>query len=77
MKLKPKVCGIQPDWVCDPCGIRWGSWWANGMYTGPKPHAATYHTDQCGVCGRTDAVTEARDYGYLVTGWDLANKVSD
>jgi hypothetical protein len=70
MKLRPKVCGVQPDWVCDPCGVRWGSWWVTGEYVGPKPHVATFHEGLCDVCGSTNSVTEARDYGYLVVGWD-------
>ena len=26
---------------------------------------------ECGVCGNTRSVTEARDFGYLLAGWDL------
>lgn len=52
----------QPDWVCYPCGSKWG-------YTKPFT-LSTYHEDNCGVCGQRTSVTEARDFGYMVPGWD-------
>lgn len=70
MKLRPETSKSQPDWVCDDCGQKWGRWWEQGDYTGPVPHFATYHIDTCNVCSKTKSVTEARDYGYLRSGWD-------
>ena len=49
-----------PEWICADCGERYGRRSA-GM--------ATFHIDECGVCGQKKAVTEPRDYGYLQTGW--------
>lgn len=69
MKLKSKICEVQPGWVCIPCGEKWGSWWVGGSYKGPQPHVATFHEGECGVCGNTRSVTEARDFGYLLAGW--------
>lgn len=48
------------EWVCVDCGERYGRR-AVGM--------ATFHIDECGVCGQQKAVTQPRDYGYLKTGW--------
>lgn len=72
MKLKSKTCQSQPEWVCIPCGEKWGSWWTGGTYKGPQPHVATFHEGECGVCGNTRSVTEARDFGYLLPDWDLS-----
>jgi len=60
----------QPDWVCHDCGQQWGRWYEDGEYFGPKPHYATYHIEECGVCRQEKSVTEARDYGFLRRGWD-------
>lgn len=54
------------NWICDACGIKYGRWYQPGA-VGPKAHCATYHMGQCDSCGTKDvAVTEPRDYGYLV-----------
>jgi hypothetical protein len=47
-----------PDWVCLTCGLEHG----HGM---PHGHVATWHEDTCGICGRTDSVTEPRDFRHL------------
>lgn len=49
-----------PAWICADCGDRYGKR-ACGI--------ATWHEDVCGICGRTVAVTEARDYGGLRDDW--------
>lgn len=59
----------QPEWVCDDCGVKWGNWWNGECYSGPKNHCATYHYDICNVCNKERAVTETRDFGYLMEGW--------
>jgi len=59
----------QPDWVCDDCGVKWGNVWDGETYSGPRLHCATYHEGECDVCHKERPVTEARDYGYLRTGW--------
>lgn len=59
----------QPDWVCHDCGQEWGRWYEDNTYFGPAKHCATYHVDECGVCGEQKSVTEARDYGFLKRGW--------
>lgn len=67
-----RIAHHQPTWVCDDCGQKYGSWYdADGTYHGPESRAATYHIgDKCDVCKRnTVAVTEARDFGYLIEGW--------
>ena len=70
MRDRSETAPTQPDWVCSSCGEEWGQWWDKGDYTGPVPHFATYHMDECSVCGKTASVTEARDFGYLKSGWD-------
>jgi hypothetical protein len=72
MKVRPKMSDVQPDWVCNDCGQKWGRWWDGSVYTGPSTHCATYHESVCNVCGNTKSVTEARDYGYLRPGWKQA-----
>lgn len=52
----------QPDWVCHECGTLWGA------HVSPT-RLSTCHEGECGVCGERKIVTEARDYGYLVKGW--------
>ena len=47
-------------WVCWDCGVKYGR---------VQPRVATWHLGVCGVCGRTVAVTEPRDFGHL----DLKN----
>ncbi len=54
----------QPNWVCGPCGLKWGNGW-------PKGHLGTWHDGKCGVCGKEDSVTEPRDFGYLRDFWDF------
>ena len=49
-----------PELICADCGERYGRR-AVGM--------ATFHIDECGICGQEKAVTQPRDYGYLQTGW--------
>ena len=47
-------------WVRTPCGMKHGS----------RPccfRMSTYHQGTCDVCGKTDPVTETRDFGYLDT----------
>lgn len=50
-----------PSWVCRECGDAHSR--LGGM---PMGHAATYHMDNCGICGGWKAVTEPRDFGHLV-----------
>ena len=51
---------FEPEWVCMDCGERYGRR-AVGM--------ATFHMDECGICGQEKAVTQPRDYGYLQPDW--------
>lgn len=56
----------QINWVCNDCGSKYGKWYQPGGIP-PKAHCATYHLDACDVCGASNvAVTEPRDFGYLV-----------
>jgi hypothetical protein len=52
-----------PDWVCEPCGKRYGS----GRKT--KATCTCWHIGTCGVCGTKDSVTEPRDFGHLRSTW--------
>ena len=69
MKLRTTAVTPQPEWVCNECGIKYGFWWKNDSYTGPDRLVATYHVDDCSVCGSHVPCTEARDYGYLSKEW--------
>jgi hypothetical protein len=63
-----------PTWICDPCGTKYGTWYASGQYTGPASHCATYHHGKCGICNDQDVpVTEPRDFGHLLD-WDVLSK---
>lgn len=50
-----------PAWVCAKCGDKYGR---------KKPGVATWHYDDCGVCGKHTIVTEPRDFGHLKDGWE-------
>jgi len=50
-----------PSWICCDCGKRYGR-------KLPSKHA-TWHHGECNVCGEDDIVTEPRDFGHLVNGW--------
>jgi len=63
-----KIAQHQPDWACNDCGRKYGSWFYT-TYTGPLSHLSCYHRDVCSVCQRLAAVTEARDYGYFIPEW--------
>lgn len=63
-KLKP-----YPTWVCIECG-------ANAAIEQHLPvmKVSTFHEGICGICGKTKAVTEPRDYGYpKFEGYEYAN----
>lgn len=68
---RQSIAQNQPVWVCGPCGRMYGLWYENGTYIGPDSHIATWHIGgTCGVCKqKTIPVTEARDFGYLISGW--------
>ena len=56
----------QIDWVCNDCGVKYGRWYQPGVRS-PEISYSTYHLDTCDVCGAKEiAVTEPRDFGYLV-----------
>ena len=66
MKTKTKY----PTWICDDCGVKYGAWYQLGAVV-PKMHCATYHMGECNVCKTKDVpITEPRDYGHLIDGWD-------
>lgn len=50
-----------PVWVCFDCGK---------LYGRHEAGICTVHMGTCGVCGENKAVTEPRDFGYLVDGWE-------
>jgi len=61
-----------PDWICDECGMRYGRWYQPGVVHSEN-HYATYHLGECECCNNTEVlVTEPRDYGHLINGWELA-----
>ena len=46
-----------PSWICMDCGNTYGN---RGCGRG-----ATFHMDECGVCGEYKEVTEPRDFGHI------------
>lgn len=78
MKLRAIATTVkQPEWVCTRCGEKYGLWWQSNVYSGPTRHDATFHVDDCRVCGEHVPCTEARDFGYLVSDWVNHNKVNE
>ena len=69
MKSNSGIAYEQPAWVCNNCGEKFGGWWKQRTYVGPSHHCASYHIGTCNVCNKEAPVTEARDYGYLKSGW--------
>lgn len=64
-----------PTWICHPCGVAHGKWYEKGDYKGPSHYCSTFHTSTCDLCGAKDvSVTEPRDYGGLVAGWNTRNQ---
>ena len=51
-----------PSWICDGCGKRYGR---------RTPTLCTIHMGQCDICKNLSAVTEPRDYGHLLPGWEI------
>jgi hypothetical protein len=45
--------------VCDDCGTKYGVY---------SVDCSSIWEDKCDVCNEIKPVTEARDYGYLITG---------
>lgn len=60
MDGKSSLLPIYPQWVCHPCGTKWGR---------KECGIATWHIDTCGICGNITSVTEPRDYGHLKGEW--------
>lgn len=58
-KDKP-VTTPYPQWICSPCGERYGKR-ACGI--------ATFHAGKCDICGCETFVTEPRDFGHLKEDW--------
>ena len=54
-----------PEWVCINCGIRYGR---------TKCGLATWHRGVCDLCKARADVTEPRDFGGLLNGWQDAVK---
>lgn len=48
---------VTPDFVCTECAE------AAGGKMHPK-HQATWHIGECGICHKTKAVTQPRDFGH-------------
>ena len=69
MLHKQDTSSRQPASVCSDCGSKWGLWYSNGEYIGPKTHFSTYKTTTCEVCSKTKPCTGAQDYGNLRLGW--------
>ncbi len=59
-----KIDHHQPDWVCNDCGKKYGR--------GPIFVVSSYHMSICGVCSKEVMVTEPRDFGYLLGGWNTS-----
>lgn len=49
-----------PAWLCITCGMKYGK---------RTPKFATWHEDDCGICGKRESVTEPRDFGHLKQNW--------
>lgn len=49
-----------PSWVCLDCGKQYGR---------RRGGICTMHNGRCDVCGENKAVTEPRDFGHLLDGW--------
>ncbi|MGA3168439.1 MAG: hypothetical protein ABSF14_20240 [Terriglobia bacterium] len=56
-----------PSWVCGICGEKYGK-----VSMAKRGGIATWHEDECGICGDFTACTEPRDFGHLRKGWRQA-----
>ena len=50
-----------PQYICFDCGRRHGR---------RNAGVCTVHNGECGICGNTAPVTEPRDFGHLMDGWE-------
>jgi len=50
-----------PEWVCIDCGTKASKAMGNLILSFS---VSTFHEGVCGVCGKTKAVTEPRDFFY-------------
>ena len=50
-----------PAWICGDCGDKHGK---------RECGTATWHEDECGICGAVTLTTEPRDFGHLKAGWE-------
>lgn len=67
--MSDNIAHNQPEWCCDACGKAFGCRYRT--MGGLSRWTATYHVGTCGVCGDSQvSVTEPRDFGYLIQGWD-------
>jgi len=77
--MKIKIAKNQPQWVCWFCGEQYGLYYQlelKEVLSREQKRCSTYHEGVCGVCLETKTVTEPRDYGYLLPGWELTSLVS-
>lgn len=65
--MNGKSVNDQPEWVCAPCGDKYGRF--------PEGRLSTWHGGTCGVCGKKAPVTEPRDFGYLRVDWKIEKEI--
>lgn len=54
-------CKPYPTWICFDCGKKYGR---------HQGGICTVHLGICDVCGQEKPVTEPRDFGHLLDGWE-------
>lgn len=70
MSEEPQAVGpFYPAAVCAPCGKRYGR--------RPVRAAPTFHAGICDLCFDATSVTEPRDFGHLLPGWEAAAAYRD
>lgn len=52
-----------PRLICIECGNKYG----RGLN---EQHISTWHEGKCEICKESKIVTEPRDFGHLVDGWE-------
>ena len=64
-----KVSLAQPDWICNSCGVKYGAYFQGGNYPELNTSSDVLYKGTCEVCGNTDLLDKAENFGNLIESW--------